>query len=221
MQYDNYIQMKDKWVTSCATNYFWMLKLILLKIIFIVLGDTTLLFIIFWTLCKRPSLWCYGVKSVKHKWCEKMLTAEYIFSCLTTLPEASWRATCNTVKVSVFNLTNGETTAKFTLACFPSAHSYTITSVSLRVDLWICQKVHKYLFFRRYFCAFKNIKKNISDKVVPVFKVWKLSTIYCVLPKIIRIHLTKNRVNLINKKKGIMMQNKNGCSILFLWKYIK
>jgi hypothetical protein len=46
------------------------------------------------------------------------------------------------------------------------------------------------LFFYRYFRVPKNIKKGITNKIIPVFEVWKLSTMLCIL-KVIQTHVLK------------------------------
>jgi hypothetical protein len=90
-----------------------MTKLILLKITFIVLGDTTLLFITFWIFCRR--LTTYDARKLKGSNVNDMKTcwlSEYIFSCLTTLLEVVLRAACPTIEVWTLNPTSGETSVK-------------------------------------------------------------------------------------------------------------
>lgn len=144
-----------------------MTKLIILKIIFIDLEGTTLLFISLRTLYKRPY-----VSSVRKSKVSKIngmkiyWLLEHTFSCLTTLLEPILRASCTTVKPLVFTHTSGETQVKSIQTCFPLTHPYTITFADLSVDLpimWVSQKIHKPLFLHRYSNPSKYIKHDIAN----------------------------------------------------------
>jgi hypothetical protein len=122
--------------------------------------------------------------------------------CLATMFEATLRVFCPTVKTSIFHPTSSITLTKSIHVCFPSTHIYTITSTYLRVDLPSYRSIKRFTsasFFYRYFRAPKNIKKGITNKIVPVFEAWKFSTMLCIL-KVIQTRLTKNSTNLINRK---------------------
>jgi hypothetical protein len=56
------------------------------------------------------------------------------------------------------------------------------------------------LFLHGYSFALKNIKKDIANKVISVFEVWKLSTMNYMLPKSIQTHFATNRTYLISRK---------------------
>jgi hypothetical protein len=100
---------------------------------------------------------------------------------LATLLEATLRVVCHIVKVSVLNPISGEILVKFTHACLPPPHPFTIIFAGLTLDRPSCGFVKKLtcaFFFTDILARQKNIKKGISNKLVPVFEVGELSTIY-------------------------------------------
>jgi hypothetical protein len=110
------------------------------------------------------------------------------------LLETALRIVYLMVKVSILNLTSNETPFKSTHAsAYPLVHR---TSASLRVDRPSRGSAKKFTLTS----FFTYIKKDDSDKVVHVFEARKLSTMHCVLPKVIHTPLMINMTNFINEK---------------------
>jgi len=76
---------------------------------------------IFRTLCKKSTT--SGARKPKVSKANVIKTCwlwEHVFSCLTTLLDAAFRAACPTIKGPTPNPTNGETPVKFIQARFPA-----------------------------------------------------------------------------------------------------
>lgn len=141
---------------------FWMEKSLPLETTFIDLGDTTLLFISLWTLCKISI--AFGARKPKVSKIYGMKVcwlSEHAFSCLTTLLEATLRVVCLIVKPLVHSPTSGETPFNSTQACLPHTHPYTRISVGLIVDIPSCGSVNK--FTDASFFIDTPVHQNISN----------------------------------------------------------
>jgi len=125
----------------------------------------TLWCITFWTLCRRSTT--YGARKTKVSNANGIKACwlwEHAFSCLTTLLDATFRDACPIIKSSAPNPTSGKTLIKFTHACFPLTHAYTITYAGLSVDLLSSRSVSKFtcVFFFTNTPARLNISKRTS-----------------------------------------------------------
>jgi hypothetical protein len=131
--------------------------------------------------------------------------SEHAFLCLATLHEAASRAACPSKSPSPqFN--KWRNSSQIHTCMFPAyspIHHNIRRSESLLSFPRVSQKVHRCLLFYWYSCTPKNIKKDIPDKVVPIFEAWKLSAMHDVLPKVIQARLTTNKTNFVNRKYSL------------------
>ena len=128
------------------------------------LGDMTLPCMTFWTLCRRSTSSGVSKQKVsKANGIKVCWLSEHVFSCLTTLFDAAFKAACPKVKDLTSNPTSGETPVKSTQACFPPTHPYTITSTDLSVDLLSSRsvEVHKRLLLHWYSLIYPSSPKKI------------------------------------------------------------
>ena len=112
----------------------------------------------------------------------------------TTLLDTAFRATYPTVKGLTPNPTSDETSVKSTQAYFPPTHLYTITSTGLSV-----KKFTDVSFFNDT-STHLNMSKGHPKQSNYVFKVRKLFTMICMLPKGIQACITANKAHLIDMK---------------------
>jgi hypothetical protein len=119
--------------------------------------------------------------------------SEHVSSCFVILLEVILKVACCTIKDLVLNLTSGEICPHMHVFPYPPIQHNICQFESRSFIMWIGQKVHRRLFFHRYPRAPKNIKMDIPNKLVSVFEARKLSTMYCMLPKVIQTRLTTNK----------------------------
>jgi hypothetical protein len=122
---------------------FLITKQILLKVTFISQRHNIIMHDLFNYLQKTHCLWCYETKSVKRKWYESMLIVGTCFSIFDHFAWNNFEGCMSIVKASVINPISGETQSSLH-ACFPSTHSYTITSARLKVNHFLCGSVKKF-----------------------------------------------------------------------------
>lgn len=165
------------------------------------LGDTTLLCIFVWTLCKRSRI--FGTKkieSVKHKWYERMLI---ILTCFLMFCHFAWSSFEGRLShIKNFNPQSNKrvTSIKSAQACFPPTHSHTRTSNGLGVGLPSRGSIKKFtcdsFFTDIHLCI--NISKRTSPtkSCMPIFEVEiSLQWIVCSL-KVYRHTLRKTCLKL-------------------------
>lgn len=97
-----YSKIECKQEVSCVATPFWMIKQIILKTISIYLRDTTLLCISLWTSVKDSLLLVLESQRLQREivW-KHVRLSKHVFLRLTTLLEASLKATCPTIKPPV------------------------------------------------------------------------------------------------------------------------
>jgi hypothetical protein len=184
--YDNYTWIKCKWAISCVANLFWMVKTIILNTISRDLGDTTLLYITLWTLFKISSLWCYETKSDKCKWYKRMLAVRTHSRMFGHFIWSSFEGCLIYSKIPGRQFHKWENCGQV-YTCMFSSYLFVHQNIDwpqCRSPLWwISQEVRKLLFHHRYSCTLKDIKKDILNKIMSIFKVWKHSTMNYMLLK--------------------------------------
>lgn len=156
----SWLQSINSESNELCTAPFWIVKPIFLKVIFINLKDTILLFINFWTLCKRSiasgakKSKVSKVNGMKHDF-ETCFLMFYHFIC------TNFKRCLSRSKTPVFNLTTGESLVKCTQTCFSPIHPYTRTSDGLSFDLPSHGSIKK--FTGVYFFIDISTRRNISN----------------------------------------------------------
>jgi len=174
---------------------------------FMYLGDTILICMTIWTLCRQSTSYdnrkpkVSNANSLKACWLSK-----HVISCLATLFKATFRATCHTFKTLVLNPTN-ETPRSSPCVCFPPIHSYTIPYLILSVDLPSCGLANKFasvLFFTDTLVCLNIFKRTCATKSSLYLKLKSSLKLIVCYPKV-SSHALQQTMHISSiENKGIM-----------------